>query len=66
VKIWTDLRYNLVQASQMKVIDTPEAIITFYHVAWFVVATFLLLNLLVGAILNNYQLVMAEIRDKKE
>ncbi len=63
---WTDLRYNLVQASQMNVIDTPEAIITFYHVTWFVVATFLLLNLLVGAILNNYQIVMAEIRNKKE
>lgn len=63
---WTDLRYNLVQASQMKVIDTPETIITLYHVTWFVVATFLLLNVLVGAILNNYQIVMAEIREKKE
>lgn len=63
---WTDLRYNLVQASRMNVIDVHETVITIYHVTWFVVATFLLLNLLVGAILNNYQVVMAEIRNNKE
>jgi voltage-gated sodium channel len=63
---WTDLRYNLVQASRMKVIDVHETIITFYHVSWFIVATFLLLNLLVGAILNNYQIVMSELKSKKE
>jgi len=63
---WTDLRYNLVQASRMNVIDSHETIITIYHVSWFVVATFLLLNLLVGAILNNYQIVMAELKNKKE
>jgi voltage-gated sodium channel len=44
----------------------PETVITAYHVAWFVVATFLLLNLLVGAILNNYQVVMAELKERKE
>ncbi len=30
---WTDLRYNLVQASRMNVIDAHETIITIYHVA---------------------------------
>jgi voltage-gated sodium channel len=63
---WTDLRYNLVQASSMGVIDVHETIITIYHVSWFIVATFLLLNLLVGAILNNYQIVMAELKSKNE
>lgn len=63
---WTDLRYNLVQASRMNVIDSHETIITIYHVLWFIVATFLLLNLLVGAILNNYQIVMAELKNKME
>lgn len=63
---WTDLRYNLVQASKMGVIDVPATVITAFHVAWFVVATFLLLNLLVGAILNNYQVVMAELKDRKD
>lgn len=61
---WTDLRYNLVLASQMGVIDVPTTMITAFHVAWFVVATFLLLNLLVGAILNNYQVVMGELKNK--
>ncbi|MEC5167027.1 voltage-gated sodium channel [Flavobacterium sp. PL11] len=63
---WTDLRYNLVHASRMNVIESHETIITIYHVSWFVVATFLLLNLLVGAILNNYQMVMEEMKSKKE
>lgn len=63
---WTDLRYNLVQASRMDVIDVNETVITIYHVSWFVVATFLLLNLLVGAILNNYQIVMEEFKNQKE
>ena len=63
---WTDLRYNLIQAKRMHVIDTHETVITMYHVSWFIVATFLLLNLLVGAILNNYQIVMAEIKNKKD
>lgn len=62
---WTDLRYNLVLASRMNVIDVHETIITLYHVSWFVVATFLLLNLLVGAILNNYQIVMEELKKDK-
>jgi len=61
---WTDLRYNLVQANRMNVIDTHETIITIYHVLWFIVATFLLLNLLVGAILNNYQIVREEFEKK--
>lgn len=61
---WTDLRYNLVQASKMNVIDAHETIITIYHVSWFIVATFLLLNLLVGAILNNYHIVMTELKNK--
>jgi voltage-gated sodium channel len=64
---WTDLRYNLVHASRIGVIDVHESIITIFHVSWFVVATFLLLNLLVGAILNNYQIVMEELKvEKKE
>lgn len=62
---WTDLRYNLIQAKRMNVIDTNETIITIYHVLWFIVATFLLLNLLVGAILNNYQIAMDELRKKE-
>lgn len=57
---WTDLRYNLILASKMNLIPPSETIITIYHVLWFVVAAFLLLNLLLGAILTNYQIIIEE------
>ena len=63
---WTDLRYNLVTASQYKLIHTPPFVITAFHVIWFILAAFLLLNLVVGAIVNNYQVVMEQSRKEKE
>tara|TARA_Y100000739_G_scaffold79767_1_gene67780 strand:- start:317 stop:1126 length:810 start_codon:yes stop_codon:yes gene_type:complete len=55
---WTDLRYNLTIANEKDLISTPKWMITFYHVLWYIISAFLLLNLLVGAILNNYQIIM--------
>ena len=65
---WTDVRYNLIAASDIGLIDISKPIITFYHVLWFCVSAFLLLNLLVGAILNNYSVVREEMdnQSKKE
>ena len=57
---WTDIRYNLIDASNKGLVVAPPWIITFFHVLWYVVSAFLLLNLLVGAILNNYQIIMNE------
>lgn len=48
---WTQMRYELAQAGQ------PLAAFTAYQVSWIVVATFLLVNLIVGAVINNYQKV---------
>ena len=62
---WTDLRYNLVTASQFKLIHTSPFAITTFHVLWFILAAFLLLNLVVGAIVNNYQIVMEQSRKDK-
>ena len=45
---WTDLRYD----------GLPHGnywIVTVYHVSWIMLSTFLLINLVVGAVLNNYQ-----------
>lgn len=53
---WTDLRYNLVTASNCGVIQVSTVVITLFHVFWFIIAAFLLLNLVTGAILNNYQI----------
>ena len=63
---WTDLRYNLVTASQLKLIHTSPFVITAFHVLWFILAAFLLLNLVVGAIVNNYQIVMEQSRKERE
>jgi pheromone shutdown protein TraB len=45
------MRYELAQAGH------PLAAFTAYQVSWIVVATFLLVNLIVGAVINNYQKV---------
>ena len=62
---WTDIRYNLTKASEKGLIHSPSWLITCYHVLWYVISAFLLLNLLVGAILNNYQVIMNEFKEKK-
>lgn len=62
---WTDLRYNLITASELGIIDINTVIITCYFVSWFCIAVFLLLNLVTGAVINNYQMAMAEIHGKK-
>jgi len=63
---WTDLRYNLVKASEYKLVAVPPVVVTSFHVIWFILAAFLLLNLVVGAIVNNYQVIMEETRRKEE
>lgn len=63
---WTDLRYNAITASKYGVINVGSAVITTYHVSWFCLSAFLLLNLVTGAVINNYQLAMDEVEDKKK
>ncbi len=57
---WTDLRYNLVTASRLKLISVPPVAVTIFHIFWYVFAAFLLINLVVGAVINNYQEIMEE------
>lgn len=63
---WSDVRYNLVTASEKGVVKASPTVITVYHVLWFILSAFLLLNLVVGAILNNYQVVMDSLKKEKE
>ncbi len=44
---WTDVRYDGVDRGNYWVV-------TFYHVSWVLISTFVMLNLVVGAIINNY------------
>lgn len=55
---WTDLRYNHITAYELGVIKTPPVVTNMFHIIWFVIAAFMLLNLVTGAIINNYQTVM--------
>lgn len=62
---WTDLRYNLVMATKCNLIDVSPSVVTIYHVAWVCFAAFLLLNLVTGAVINNYQISMDEAESRK-
>lgn len=48
---WTQMRYELAQAGY------SLGAFTIFQVSWIVIATFLLVNLIVGAVINNYQKV---------
>jgi voltage-gated sodium channel len=48
---WTQMRYELAQGGY------SVTIFTAYQVSWILIATFLLVNVLVGAVINNYQKV---------
>ena len=63
---WTDIRYNHITAYECGVISTSPMVTTLFHVAWFVLSAFLLLNLVVGAIVNNYQVIMDDKKEGKE
>ena len=62
---WTDIRYNLTYACELKLLKASRLVVNIYHISWVILSTFLLLNLVVGAILNNYQISMREMREKK-
>lgn len=62
---WTDLRYNLVTASEYGLVDVNASVVTVYHVLWFCIAAFLLLNLVTGAVINNYQISIEEEENKR-
>ena len=63
---WTDLRYNHITASEYGLIHVNSTVITTYHVSWFCLAAFLLLNLVTGAVINNYQIAIDEVDEKKK
>jgi len=62
---WTDIRYNHITAYECGVLKMNSTVVTTYHVSWFCISAFLLLNLVTGAIINNYQMAIEE-REKKK
>lgn len=65
---WTDLRYNLLSNQQIKgsVPAASNGVITFYHVSWMIIAAYLLINLVIGAIVNNFQIVLEGQKEEEE
>lgn len=60
---WTDLRYNLLNneyttADGKTVPAASNWVVTAYHCSWMIIAAYLLVNLVVGAIVNNFQVVL--------
>lgn len=53
---WTDLRYNLLLSST----SAPDILMTFYHASWMIVAATLLVNLVIGEVVNNYDQIMED------
>ncbi len=53
---WTDLRYDLLTHSSA----LNDGLVTFFFVSFFVLSAFLLINIVVGAVVNNYDQVMGE------
>ncbi|CAA6830452.1 MAG: Putative cation transporter component [uncultured Aureispira sp.] len=65
---WTDLRYNLLSHKEVKssVPTVSNTVITFYHVSWMIIAAYLLINLVIGAIVNNFQIVLEGQKEAEE
>lgn len=63
---WTNLRNNQIIASEMEIISTPTWVITTFHIIWFVFGAYLLMNLLVGAIINNYETISQKLENPNE
>lgn len=62
---WTDLRYNMLDnehttanGDSVPAKHIPNWVKTLYHVSWMIFAAYLLMNLVVGAIVSNFQMVL--------
>lgn len=68
---WTDLRYNLLDNEYTKVHGAQNDFVggniavTLFHISWIIVASYLLINLIVGTVINNFQLVLYEKQKRK-
>ena len=62
---WTAIRYDHITAYETGLLKTPPLVINTYHILWFVISAFLLLNLVTGAIISNYQQVMEKTNTDK-
>jgi voltage-gated sodium channel len=55
---WWSIKGLLNAAYERGVISTPPWLVSSFLVVWYCFAVFLLLNLVLGAVINNYQMIM--------
>jgi voltage-gated sodium channel len=63
---WATLRYNHTLASDYGLISCSSTVINLFHIIWVVISAFLLLNIVTGAIINNYEEVLREQQEKQK
>lgn len=63
---WAAIRYNHMLASDYGLISAGAVVVNLYHIIWVVISAFLLLNIVTGAIINNYEVVLNEQHDKEK
>ncbi len=62
---WSDIRNNLCVASRLELINASEILVTSFHILWYILAAFLLINIIIGAVLNNFESTMTMRRREK-
>lgn len=62
---FAELRDNLNDASEQGLIKASYAAITIFHIIWFIFSVFMILNLILGAVVNNYDTIKSEFREKR-
>ena len=61
---WWQTRNTLEKSSELQLIESSHTAISSYLFIWYSFAVFLLLNLVVGAVINNYQIIIEDIKEK--
>lgn len=61
---WTDLRYDLLRTG----CQVNAIVLNIYFISWYILSAFLLINLVIGAVINNYEKVKREVigRDREQ
>lgn len=63
---WSDIRYQLCAAARLGLIQVPETIVPLFHILWYILAAFLLINVIIGAVISNFESAMRERHELKE
>ncbi len=58
---WTSFRYSLHYSAK----EVPSSVVNIYFISWHVISAFLLLNIVFGAVISNYEQLYNKEREKR-